>query len=50
MTLPEKFPNFSGPNTGKYGPEKTSYLEIFYAVWFFILRGNKKQCSNEAKL
>ena len=24
--------SFSGPNTGKYGPEKTSYLNTFHAV------------------
>ena len=23
---------FSGPNTGKYGPEKTTYLDTFHAV------------------
>ena len=43
-TLREKCPNtefFSGPyfpvfglNTGKYGPEKTSYFNTFYAVIF----------------
>ena len=34
-TLYEKYPNrefFTGPNTRKYGPEKTSYLDTFYAV------------------
>ena len=25
------------PNTGKYGPEKTPYLDTFHAVLFFIL-------------
>ena len=24
--------NFSGPNTGKYGPEKTPYLDTFHSV------------------
>ena len=24
---------FSGPNTGKYGPEKTSYLDTFHVVY-----------------
>ena len=35
-----KYGNFSGPyfppfglNAGKYGPEKTPYLDTFYAVW-----------------
>ena len=30
----------SGPKTGKYGPEKTSYLDIFHAVSIigFLLR------------
>ena len=35
ITLREKCPNtefFSGPNTGKYGPEKTPYLDTFHAV------------------
>ena len=27
-----KYGAFCGPNTGKYGPEKTPYLDIFYAV------------------
>ena len=28
-----KYGLFSGPNTGKYGPEKTPYLDILHAVW-----------------
>ena len=28
-----KYGVFSGPNTGKYGPEKTSYLDTFQAVY-----------------
>ena len=24
--------SFSGPNTGKYGPEKTPYLDTFHAL------------------
>ena len=38
------FPIFS-PNTGKYGPEKTPYLDIFHAVHFkrFILGFLKDQ-------
>ena len=28
-----KYGVFSGPNTGKYGPEKTLYLDIFHAVY-----------------
>ena len=34
-SLREKCPKngvFSGPNTGKYGPEKTPYLDTFHAV------------------
>ena len=32
-SLREKCPNtLLGLNTGKYGPEKTTYLEIFHAV------------------
>ena len=27
-----KYGGFSGPNTGKYGPEKTPYLDIFHTV------------------
>ena len=27
-----KYGVFSGPNTGKYGPEKTPHLDTFYAV------------------
>ena len=27
-----KYGIFSGPNTGKYGPEKTPYLDTFHAV------------------
>ena len=27
-----KYGVFSGPNTGKYGPEKTPYLDTFHAV------------------
>ena len=27
-----KYGVFSGPNTGKYGPEKTLYLDTFHAV------------------
>ena len=38
------FPVFSS-NTGKYGPEKTSYLDTFHAVYarfltLFTLRGH----------
>ena len=29
-----KYGGFSGPNTGKYGPEKPSYLDTFYVVIF----------------
>ena len=38
----EKCPNtevFSGPNTGNYGPEQTSYLDAFHAV---VLNREKK--------
>ena len=27
-----KYGDFSGPNTGKYGPEKTPYLDTFHAL------------------
>ena len=27
-----KYEVFSGPNAGKYGPQKTLYLDIFHAV------------------
>ena len=30
-----KYGVFSGPNTGKYGPEKTPYLDTFHAVYGF---------------
>ena len=30
--LTNEYGVFSGPNTGKYGPEKTPYLDTFYAV------------------
>ena len=30
-----KYGVFSGPNAGKYGPEKTPYLGTFHAVKFF---------------
>ena len=33
-----KYGAFSGPNTGKYGPEKTPYLDTFHAV--FLIKGN----------
>ena len=29
-----KYGGFSGPNTGKYGPEKPPYLDTFYVVIF----------------
>ena len=32
MTSPRKVSFISGPNTGKYGPEITPYLETFHAV------------------
>ena len=28
-----KYGVFSGPNAGKYGPEKTPYLDTFHVVW-----------------
>ena len=28
-----KYGVFSGPNTGKYGPEETQYLDTFQAVF-----------------
>ena len=32
MTSPRKVSFISGPNTGKYEPEITPYLETFHAV------------------
>ena len=35
LSLPEKCPYtefFSGPNTGRYEPEKTPYLDTFHAL------------------
>ena len=29
------------PNTGKYGPEKTPYLDTFHAVWAACKKGEK---------
>ena len=40
----EKCPNTDffwsvfSPNTGKYGPEKTPYLDTFHAVMFFTFQ------------
>ena len=31
-----KYGFFSIPNTGKYGPEKTSYLDTFHTVVFSL--------------
>ena len=31
-----KYGVISGPNTGKYGPEITPYLDTFYAVTAFL--------------
>ena len=28
-----KYRVFSGPNTGKYGPKKTTYLDTFHAMY-----------------
>ena len=36
------FPVFS-PNTGKYGPEKTPYLDTFHAVQIPLIRKNVKK-------
>ena len=35
MALREKSPNtdFFSSNTGKYGPEKTPYLDTFHGMW-----------------
>ena len=30
-----KYGDISGPNTGKYGPEKNPYLYAFQAVWWW---------------
>ena len=31
-----KYGDFYGPNTGKYGPEKTLYSDTFHAVLYFL--------------
>ena len=31
-----KYGVFSGPNAGKYGPEKTPYLGTFHAVFCLV--------------
>ena len=33
----------SGPNTGKYGPEITPYLDTFHAVQKLVFRGVLKK-------
>ena len=35
-----KYGVFSGPNTGKYGPGKTPYLDTFQTVWNNYLFGH----------
>ena len=32
---------FSGPNTGKYGTEKTPYLDTFHAVYYYSTQDKK---------
>ena len=32
-----KYGVFYGPNTGKYGPEKTLYLDNFHAVVYILV-------------
>ena len=34
-----KYGVFSSPNAGKYGPEKTPYLDTFHAVFMMALVG-----------
>ena len=36
-----KYRFFSGPNTGKDGPEKTSYLDTFHAVKYTYKAGSR---------
>ena len=33
-----------GPKTGKYGPEKTLYLDIFHAVYFILSASYVAMC------
>ena len=39
-----KYGVFSGPNAGKYGPDKTPYLESFRAVQIFVETSLWKSC------
>ena len=45
-----------GPNTGKYGPEKTPYVDNFHAVWvcqeYVIIDFNRHEalCNNSSPL
>ena len=51
-----KYPSIFSPNAGKYGPEKTPYLDIFHAVCFMINsskliqilvnKSSTRECSN----
>ena len=45
-----KYGVFSGRNTGKYGPEKTPYLDTFQAVPSIITNGNIKEGINFIKI
>ena len=40
------FPEF-GLNTGKYGPEKSSYLDSFHTVFYLI--GQKEMIMNNSE-
>ena len=42
-----KYEVFFGPNTGKYGPEKTPYLDIVHAVKCFIVYNINKKNKNK---
>ena len=44
-----KYEVFSGPNTGKYRPEKIPYLDTFHAVWFKSFRALKWRSKNMKK-
>ena len=43
MSKVSEYGIFSGPNTGKYGPEKTSYLDTFHEVIYFLIKFDMKK-------
>ena len=45
-----KYGLFSSPNTGKYGPEKTPYLDTFHAVNELNGNYNLKYVNNDRRV